>query len=132
MPHFTVGNYGIFIFLNQEMINLTLNIICNVTVGRFSVYHIVHRIQVSFVSVLGFSIHVCGELSQDTCPPCPHAGCLLCVCCQIRRSTSILTVARCAGWQLMPPCLQQSVCPSCEHPHCLRALPSHSECQKLR
>lgn len=78
-----------------------LSIIYSVTVGRFSVYHIVHRIQISFVSVSVFSIHAarqnCGELSQDTCFHVPMLV-VFSVYCQIRLSTSVLIMARCAGW----------------------------------
>lgn len=93
MPHFTVGNYGIFIFLNQEIINLMLSIICSVTLSIESRF--------LFVSVSGFSVHaarqICGELSQDTCFCVPMLV-VFSIRCQIRLSTSVLIMARCAGW----------------------------------
>lgn len=110
-----------------------LSIIYSVTVGRFSVYHIVHRIQVSFVSVSVFSIHAarqnCGELSQDTFS-CPHAGCLLCILSDqtIHIHIDYGQVCRVVAHATM----SAAVHPSCDHPHHLRALPSHSEYQKLR
>lgn len=90
MPHFTVDNYGIFIFLNQELVELmSVSLAVLLEMECFCSSHSPQNSGQCFQVLASMLPNRVVESCHGCTFLCPHAGySLVCVCCQIRPSTS--------------------------------------------